>query len=132
MCSTIILYFSLIIISSISFLNSSLISPDRQFVPICTVCGLILSYGFLFFMAMLYVNLYYFLLPNLTYSSCYRQSHRFVPICTILLYYLLVTVLVHQQWSLSAICAQIIPYYPVYLFIIDLVCWEWPLSVVCA
>ena len=128
MCSTIVLYFPLIIISSICFLNFSLISFDRQFIPIHTVYGLILSCRSSLWQCCVLICIIFF---YLTYSSHYGQSHQFMPICTIFLYDLFV----HYRFGPSTMVTfsdsfpihTILPYY---LFIIGLVCQQWSLSVI--
>ena len=116
MCSTIILYFLLIIISSISF---HLISPDRQFIPTHTVYGLIFSYGpFLWQCCMLICII--FLLSNLTYSFHYghhTNSCQFIPFYSI--------IYLSQVWFINnGHCQWFMPNsYHIILFICSL--WIW-------
>ena len=155
MCSTIILYFSLIIISFISSLNSSLISPDRQFIPIHTVYGLILSYGsFLWQCCMLiHIIFFYLTLHTVPIMGSHTDSCQFVPFYSIIYLsqvwfinnghyqqfmpnsYHITLLFVHYRSGLSTMVTisdscpihTILPYY---LFIIGLVHQQWSLSVI--
>ena len=104
-----------------------LISFDRQFILIHTVYGLILSCGSLLWQCCILICIISF---YLIYSSCYGQSHQFVPICTIFLIFLIC----HRSGSSTMVTVSdsclIHTMLPYYLFIIGLVHQQWSLSVI--